>query len=327
MPPRNPFVLATPVSKKLKVLLYGASGTGKTLAALTFPRPALIDSENGADLYAGRPGVQPFHILRTKTLEGLEDAIAFIRADNGQTFETLIIDPLTVFYDVLKTTYIKQQEAKGKDMTYQQWSKINNRMKAVYNALTMLPVHVVVIAREAIEYEGEGSSLRRVGLKPDVDKAAEYMFDFTVRIDDSHVGHIEKSRGYKMPLTIQTVNWAAFEPAANSFVEGDTAPALPTEDEAADMETEAEERRNHPGLTSAEAKRVVEYASGFGFTVGEVRDALGCTSIEWTQGVIAAIEAIDSYHNARLNAQAQQTELIPNGKQGRVPMSQNAALT
>jgi len=36
----NPFQLATPVAKKLKILFYGSSGSGKTIAALTFPRAA-----------------------------------------------------------------------------------------------------------------------------------------------------------------------------------------------------------------------------------------------------------------------------------------------
>lgn len=41
----NPFQSAELTARKLKILLYGNWGTGKTFAALTFPRVALIDAE------------------------------------------------------------------------------------------------------------------------------------------------------------------------------------------------------------------------------------------------------------------------------------------
>jgi len=38
---------ATAGEKKFKVLLYGASGSGKTYMAGTFPRPLFLDLEDG----------------------------------------------------------------------------------------------------------------------------------------------------------------------------------------------------------------------------------------------------------------------------------------
>lgn len=232
---RNPFMLAKPVQKKLKILLYGASGTGKTLASLTFPKCAYIDAEGGADLYAGRPGIQDFHILRTKGLSQLEQAISFIEQDKGATFETLIIDPITVFYDVEKQALTERNKNKRMDM--QEWTKLNNRMKSVYNRLTNLPTHVIIIAREANEYEGEGFNLKKVGFKPDADKSLPYLVDFSIRMLPDHTGVIDKSRGYQFGNNgkIEKVQWSAFEPIANQFIDGDVI-QYESEDEAGEKE-------------------------------------------------------------------------------------------
>lgn len=230
------FTKATPVQKKLKILLYGGSGTGKTLAALSFPRPAVIDAENGTDLYAGRTGVPSFSVLRIKTFAELEKAIAYIQADKGKQFDTLVIDSISVFYDVQKEAASKT--AANNDLGYREWAKINNRMVYLYNALTNLPVHVVVIAREAVEYETKGGNLTKVGTKPDADKRLVYMFDFIIRMKDDHSGDVVKSRGASQLKTMSQVNWQAFAKIADMFTDGQTVPAI-DEDTAAQMDSAA----------------------------------------------------------------------------------------
>ena len=37
------------VEKRLKMLLFGKAGVGKTTAAIQFPKPYLIDTERGAE--------------------------------------------------------------------------------------------------------------------------------------------------------------------------------------------------------------------------------------------------------------------------------------
>jgi hypothetical protein len=174
-------------------------------------------------------------ILRCKTLTELEDAITFIREDGGKTFETLVIDPITVFYDVLKDAMSRMREAQKKEMTYREWAKINGKMRSLYERLTGLPVHVIVIAREATEYEGTGDSLKRVGNKPDADKALMYMFDYSVKFNDDHSGVVKKSRGFNIGNTLDKVGWSVFEKASLAFVDGETAKHQ-ADDEAVDRE-------------------------------------------------------------------------------------------
>lgn len=230
------FTKATPVAKKLKILIYGASGTGKTIAALSFPRPAVVDAENGTDLYAGRAGIPEFSVLRIKTFEELQKAIAYIQADKGKTFDTLIIDSVSVFYDVQKEAAAKT--AANNDLGYREWAKINNRMVYLYNALTNLPVHIVCIAREAVEYETKNGNLTKIGTKPDADKRLVYMFDFIIRMNDDHSGQVIKSRGAGNIKQMPTVNWQAFAKIADMFTGGQTVLAQ-DEDEAAQRDSVA----------------------------------------------------------------------------------------
>jgi hypothetical protein len=227
----NPFKPATKVAKKLKVLLYGASGSGKTLAALTFPRAAVIDTEGGTDLYAGRAGVPAFNVMRANSLAQVEEAMRFIQADNSKTIETLIVDSVSVLYDVQKEAADKANQNNG--LGYREWGKVNNRMVYLYNALANLNVHVVVTAREAIEYETVGKELRRVGFKPDADKRLVYMFDFIIRMTGDHTGLVEKSRGLDMGRTMPVVAYESFLKASGMFAEGTPAPSLDVDAAAA----------------------------------------------------------------------------------------------
>ncbi len=254
----NPFQPAAKVAKKLKILIYGASGVGKTLAALTFPRPAVIDTEGGTDLYAAREGIPAFSVLRAKSLTDVEAAIKFIQADNGKTFDTLVIDAITVLYDVQKDAAGKAAK-KEDEMTPRDWNKVNKRMVNLYNALTNLPVHVVVIAREAELYEGEGLNLKRVGFKPDMDKKGVYIFDFIVRMSKDRSGEIIKSRGVNASPAMKTVNWAAFEAMAGLFTEGAQAVAI-ADDKAVEIDAQSYADTPHWSFEEGAMERVYAWA-------------------------------------------------------------------
>ncbi len=266
--PRNPFILATPVAKKLKVLLYGPSGSGKTIAALTFPKVAYINAEGGADMYAGRDSVKPFHWFSCKTISELETALDYIEFDSGNEFETLVIDPITVFYDVLKEAGAKT--AKEGTLGFREWALVNNRMKAVYNRLTNLPVHVVVIGRESIEYEGTGNNLRKIGVKPDADKALVYIFDFIVRMTPEHTGIVEKSRGVMLGNNghLPKVTWEVFEASAKVYTTGQR--TRQQSDESA-AEQEAESLKS---LSREDAEALVTHWRGQGLTDAQMLTAL-----------------------------------------------------
>lgn len=285
--------LAQPIAKKLKILFYGASGSGKTLAALSFPRVLLVDAESGADLYAGRPGIAPFHRVRIKTISELQEVLRAVEADAGKQWDTLVIDPISVFYDVEKNVASSNNT---RDMDYRGWAKINNRMGSLYNMLTGLNVHVVLIARESIEYEGNGSNLKKVGVKPDADKKLVYSMDFVLRLTETHSAQVEKSRGVVLGKggNLESVSWSDFKDVAQLYVQGERQ-QYTDEEEAARLEAD--------NLANDDVRK--EFTEAWvkqGLTHGNILTALKVTRLgEWPHGRAKADAAVKEWHESQLS--------------------------
>lgn len=297
MATNNPFKPATKVSKKLKVLIYGLPGTGKTRAALSFPRPAVIDSEGGTDLYAGRDGVPDFSVMRAKTMDELFSAIAFIQSDNGKTFDTLVIDSITVFYDVQKDAAAKT--ANNGEMNMKLWNRVNGRMNTLYITLMNLPIHVVVIAAETDLFEGEGLNLKRTGSKPDSDKKVMRPFDFVIRMLEDHSAKVIKSRGVGLGATIPSVVWDVFAQSAGLFTDGK--PLLLQDDNLAAMQDSAAYSDVvHWSLVDGAADRLYAWAEKGGASKDDVNTAIATTGKEITALTREdVIEAINQYMDAK----------------------------
>lgn len=194
---------------KIKVLLYGGAGVGKTLAALTFPRCAVIDTEGSTRLYQGREGYPVFDVLETSTVNQVKDAINFIKNDKGVSHDTLVIDSVSVLYFAQRKAEA-EKNANASDLTYSNWARINRAMADLYTLLMDLPVHLVMVAREAPEYTTEGKNLKSVGIKPAIDNGLLYAADFAIRMTYGGRGDVVKARANNFPLALSKVTWASF---------------------------------------------------------------------------------------------------------------------
>lgn len=253
----KPFTPPDKSKRRMKVLLTGAPKSGKTRAALTFPRPALIDSEGGWEYI---DDLTPAAVSQTKSLDDCLTLIDAVRADHGATYDTLVLDSLTVFYDV--ETFRLRRE-KGAKFGYSERALVNERMKALYNALTQLPVHVVVIAREDDQYVTDGGTLRKTGRGADADKAVLYPFDFVLQMDASYAGTVLYSRGDALPKD--------YKLARVTF-------------DALDCALRPGDLRN-----AAEARAFVAHWRARGLTDAAILAALGVDKIsQWSNGRAAA---------------------------------------
>jgi hypothetical protein len=188
----------------LKLLVFGPPAAGKTKAALTFPRPAVIDTEGGADKYAGQT---KFDLVRVNSFKMTLDAIRAVREDNGRTWDTLVLDCITPIWTRVKAHYVS-------DTGVGNWAKANLAMRELYGALHELQVHVVVTAHQYTELEVVGKQVTKLGPEPEADKSIRYSFDYVIRMLDDHSGVVERSRGPELFPTgkLRTVTWDAFQP-------------------------------------------------------------------------------------------------------------------
>ena len=140
---------------KLKVLVYGKSGSGKTMFAGTFPKPYVFDSDNGTlslrnmgndveyDVY--RDG----DLARPTAINAIEKKVAELQKGNG--IETIVVDSLTTIAD-LAMNRVLFMNGRAKAVPQQQdWLQQMNWIRNFVLTLLAMPKHVVVVAHEQVD--------------------------------------------------------------------------------------------------------------------------------------------------------------------------------
>lgn len=251
--------------RPVKALIYGLPGVGKTLFALrSMPEPiAVVDMEAGTNWY---PDVADFKVMRTTSLDDIMNALRFLYRDNGQTYKTVVFDPVTVLWDVIKDGYF-EAEGKIKEMgagkiPFNAWSKIKPQMYQIYDILLNLPVHVVMVARakDDLNISDGGKKVENVGLKPDVEKNLESILDMKIllfRDGDKRRAAIEKDRTGmlgKEGAIVTELGRKHFEPIFKAISNGPTA-ATPSIGAGVNALTKSAVEE----ATQATAKKIVQH--------------------------------------------------------------------
>lgn len=233
------FTKATKIAKKGKFLVYGDTGTGKTWFALSFPRVALIDMEGGADLYGGR---FDFDVMRTKSFSDVLDAIEIVKRDNRQTWDTLVIDPATVVYQVLQdaSQAVAEGRAKRKGqpvddvaLSPRDWGLLKRRLYAALTDLANLGVNVVLTAHLRDVVNGQQA---KIGERPDIDKKVPYWPDVLIKMtarNGRYIGVVEKDRSgtFTVGQEVEGIGYPHFANTLTWMSEGEQV-SQPSEDEA-----------------------------------------------------------------------------------------------
>lgn len=246
----NPFRPAEQVRPKVKCLVYGPSGVGKTYFGLTAPgKVAVIDTEGGTAFYAGRGGLSEFDVLPTKTFHDVTRAIGYLATHPGE-YETLVIDPVTVLYETLqdaaqvkRATVRRNEDA---DLEMLDWQRIKRAYKALMTDLVNLPLHVIVIAREADLTEermnGQRKERVKIGVRPDAEKSTPYYFDTVIRLVPVSGGReavVEKDRTGTIPAGVKAPSFdKLFGKAIKANAGGTAARSLPSDADAAATDAE-----------------------------------------------------------------------------------------
>jgi len=217
---QSPFKKAATVGKRLKLFLWGDSGVGKSTLSLQFPKPAVIDLEGGTDLYGDAFG---FDVLKANTPDDIMAAVDWLLTNRHQ-YKTLVIDPVTLYWDALQKKwsdiFLKRNKgSKGHkyefyDLQPKDWMTVKSEFKEFIRKLIALDMNVIVTAREKTKYK-EGSFMVAMGETFDGEKSLPYMFDTIVRmyVDDKgrHMGVCLKDRSNKLPKKEFECSYQVFE--------------------------------------------------------------------------------------------------------------------
>jgi len=278
------------VNRKLKVLIYGGPGAGKSMFALSAPAPLIIDTESSTDAYRGRFD----HVVGVAKSASPKEIAPVLAELSAQGFvksgskrlspETLVIDSFSVLWQVRQEAGQKiaekragpGNEDKGR-IAFGDWALIKRPIQQLYTALINLPVHVIITAREKDLYDDDPKQPRKTGQAPDLEKNAVYVFDLVLRLaieDGKRIGVVEKSRFLDFPpgTRIENPTWQTF---AGLTMSGDTASAIPDMDAAADLEAAPE-----PADWTRDSARIVkaeQWRDELGLTDADLNLALDCT--------------------------------------------------
>lgn len=219
----SPFKKATLIPKRLKAFIWGASGTGKTTLALAFPSPVVIDLERGTDYYGDK-----FNFERLDpTPRTVEEMFAAVRwlLENDHEFRTLIIDPITVFWEMMQNEWqdrlgakaVKKraiEDAEEFDLQPKDWKPIKAQFREFMRMLTAVDMNVIVTAREKTKY-ADGQFMKAIGETFDGEKSMPYLFDVELRIfrrqDGQRLVHVMKDRTGTMPKVDFPLGYSEFE--------------------------------------------------------------------------------------------------------------------
>lgn len=184
------------VQKRLKALFYGGAGVGKTTAAISFPKPYLIDTEKGAnnDQYVKLLQKNGGVIFQTSDFEELFTEVKTLLTVKHE-YKTLIIDPLTTLYnDLLDKSALKNGTDFGRH-----YNEANKRIKHLLNLLLRLDMNVIITSHSKNEY---GQNMAVLGQTFDCYKKLDYLFDLVFEIQKrgkERVGIVKKSRVESFP--------------------------------------------------------------------------------------------------------------------------------
>jgi hypothetical protein len=176
----------SPTSHKVKAVIYGASGAGKTSFAGGAEKAIFASAEGGLLSIASK---NPNYV-EIKSLQDLNDLLAFL-TKGGHGYETVIIDSITEINDIIKTEIEKRT---GKPMQLQDWGNLQKKIVAILRGYRDLDMNVLFIAQEKEGAKDENGASQKIvpNLNGDMAERIAYFMDI--------VGYIlvEKTGAHKV---------------------------------------------------------------------------------------------------------------------------------
>jgi len=244
-----PVKKATKTKKPLKILMYGASGVGKTHFALyaTPGKTLVFDMEGGTDLFEGRVDFDYWtddEGFKTQSYRELRKCIDFLKTQKDREYKTFIIDPVTLIWTLLqqerqdykedKVTKQKANETDLENFTTRDWNIVKKMHKGIIDEVSALPQNVILIAREKpVVKMVNGEPVPTGDITFEGEKNTIYAVDFALRLyseKKKRLVQIAKDRSghYETGAVLETPSFALFDSIVNDMADGTDSKSIKT---------------------------------------------------------------------------------------------------
>lgn len=199
------FQAASRKRQKLRLALYGVSGSGKTLSALRLAKGiagpkghiAVIDTEHGSsELYADRMN---FDVVQLDSDKSVDRYIEAMYAAVQAGYQVLVIDSIShAWREILE---LADSSARNGNR-FSGWAKATPKQKQFIQFILASPIHIIATMRADTAWELDTNDKgkkepRKIGLKPEQGKGIDYEFTMVIRVDTDHSAVFEKDRSSK----------------------------------------------------------------------------------------------------------------------------------
>jgi hypothetical protein len=206
------FKRATRVNAKLRVFIEGASGSGKTTAALTlatqFGKVALIDTEGGsASLYATDFAFDTLDLKAPFEPERFVEAIA---AAENAGYDCIVLDSASHEWMGPGGCLDIKDKLGGR---FTDWAKVTPRHDRFVSALVNSRCHIIATCRskQAYSVDDKTKKVEKLGMEPQQRDGMDYELTVVLHLNQQHIATATKDRtrlfdGRDAPVTKETAD-------------------------------------------------------------------------------------------------------------------------
>lgn len=183
------FKKANPQGRRLKILLCGDAGAGKTMTAVQFIDPAVKDLEDKAMSFADAYKFDislPSFTEPAEILAEMYNEIEELQRNPGP-YKTLVIDSASTYTDLLIDKHLRRLREKHGSPNYTlkplDYKTIKAEIKSFVSKLMLLDMNVVLTARMKKQYDPDsGEMMKVIGTEPDAHKEFPALFHIIIEL-------------------------------------------------------------------------------------------------------------------------------------------------
>ena len=171
-------ITSAEIQPKIKILVWGLPGSGKTHFGLSAPKPLVVDTERGCEAFFNR---FEFDLLSLPTIDQFELAVKKLQEGGYENYESLVIDSLTG----LEELYVEKY-SRGERTSLAEWGVIKPKLDKLIKRIVSLPLNLICTARSQNIWDTREFKL--IGTRPHIQKnLSAYYFDV--------IGKLERRNG------------------------------------------------------------------------------------------------------------------------------------